>query len=295
MTKLPNFNNRVSQNATLHKPLEDLISSFYITQPKIMFVADPKWEWKYSGSESDLIGAVSVYCDSQFLGRLKVEYEDYRNFGRVDVFSVTSDKIIKKRGSQRQCMQTKDAHKALKTMQEVFVPKDTGGYKTRLRSDAESALHYMVSTAATKISNFARGRNLDELACFLLKCHDGEQPPIPDRIASMFAEGEKLQCFRDHKIAYSVFKDFYRGGVLVVEYSNGSMWYTYPSGDDHLVTNLTSTYDLPQNYQEKFALLKLCELSQPVENVGVKLNIEIERDRGAVFYYLTPGDTVITC
>ena len=72
------------------------------------------------------------------------------------------------------------------------------------------------------------------------------------------------------------------------------MWYADKSEISD-IAKVTTTYDLPKNYQEKLALLKLCEPSQPVENIGVKFIEEIENDSNAILYYLVGGETVTLC
>jgi hypothetical protein len=51
----------------------------------------------------------------------------------------------------------------------------------------------------------------------------------------------------------------------------------------------TSTYDLPTNYQEKFAILKIMEYKQPIEHVGVKF------EESPDLYFLIGGETITTC
>jgi hypothetical protein len=51
----------------------------------------------------------------------------------------------------------------------------------------------------------------------------------------------------------------------------------------------TSTYDLPANYQEKFAILKIMDYKQPIEHVGVKF------EESPDLYFLVGGETITTC
>jgi hypothetical protein len=64
--------------------------------------------------------------------------------------------------------------------------------------------------------------------------------------------------------------------------------------DEPTIKSMSSTYDLPPYYQEKLAMLKICQPQQPVDNVGIKFAKEV---KGVVVtdFFLVEGDTVTTC
>jgi hypothetical protein len=289
---LPNFENRMSQKLTLPRPLEDLISNYYVLHPQVKFVAD-KDGWKY---ESDFIGTLSVYQDSQYLGRVRLKREEYRGLGVMDVYHISSDNINKRRGNNRSTITTKDAHKAIKVMEEVFLVPVTGAFKSKMIAEAKSQIGNMVSNARYKVlREIDRNKTSTEIAMFLLDCYEGSQPKIEGAVAGLFSTSEKVQNFYDLRIACSINNEVDKGGAVVVNFSDGTMWYAQISADDPEIVKLNSTYDMPQNFQEKLALIKLCEPSQPVENVGVMFKADIERDPEATLYYLVGGDTVTLC
>lgn len=300
---LPNFENRGSQKLVLCKPLEDLLSNYYVLHPNVSFVFDGKSHWMYDGKtgreigDDRQIGCVSAYEDSQFLGSIRVAWKDYRGSGRRDVYAITSDNIQKRRGHNRQTTETKDAHKAIKIMEDAFRVKNNSAYRDAVVDEARSCMSSMVSNARYKVSRETdRTVTNSEIAMFLLACYEGTQPKLEGKVAELFSTDEKLQNFHNLRIALSIEAEFEEGGILVVEYANGLMWHTYP--DHHkgsILDKLNSTYDLPQNYQEKLALIKLCDPLQPVEHVGVFFKTELERDPETKIYYLVGGDTVTTC
>lgn len=301
---LPNFENRVSQNLTLAKPLENLISNYYILHPSIRFVADKAEHWKYDGrtgrdvGDPMPIGGVSVYQDSQYLGCVRVVWEEYRGAGRMDVYHVKSDNINKRRGPFRNTAKTKDAHKAIKIMEEAFKPKNVNEYRERVVSEAKMQIDHLLSSARYKVTKYTERINTSsDIAMYLLATYEGTQPKLEGSLAEMFSTDEKLQDFHNLRIALSVSNDSKKGGIVVVEYSDGAMVYTTGEGiyGDGSLEKLNSTYDLPKNYQEKLALIKLCDSSQPVENIGVWFSVELEKDRNTSLYYLTEGDTVTSC
>ena len=289
---LPNFENRMSQKLTLPRPLEDLISNYYVLHPQVKFVAD-KDGWKY---ESDFIGTLSVYQDSQYLGRVRLKREEYRGLGVMDVYHISSDNINKRRGNNRSTITTKDAHKAIKVMEEVFSMPNIGIFKNKVIIEAKSQIGNMVSNAKYKVlREIDKNTTSLEIAMFLLNCYEGSQPKIEGAVAGLFSTEEKVQNFYNLRIACSINKEDDKGGAVVVNFSDGTLWYAQISADDPEIVKLNSTYDMPQNFQEKLALIKLCEPSQPVENVGVMFKADIERDPEATLYYLVGGDTVTLC
>jgi hypothetical protein len=157
----------------------------------------------------------------------------------------------------------------------------------------------MRNTARYKVSTVMSHRTHVDIALYLLEQHEGLTPALPSSINRIFSKTEELQKFHDLKISESVHDELDKGGAIVVTFSDNSMWYADLTKDKDgarpQIVKLQTTYDLPQNYQEKFTLLKLCESSQPVENVGVKFADEIERDSNAMMYYLVGGDTITTC
>jgi hypothetical protein len=290
---LPNFENRMSQKYTLTKRLEDLVSNYYVLHPKVKFVAN-KSSRMYDENQ---IGTLSAYQDSQYLGRIRVIHEDYRGLGMMDVYHISSDNINKRRGKERSTIKTKDAHKAIKVMEEVFLPPPASALKSKVISEVNNCIHTMISTARYKVfQETDKAKNSIDIAIFLLGCYEGNQPKIEGDLAKMFSTSDKIQNFYDLRIADSIGKEVDKGGAVVVEFSDETMWYTQISADSPEIVKLNSTYDMPQNFQEKLALIKLCEPSQPVEDVGVMFKgINVEQDAGVTLYYLVGGDTVTTC
>jgi hypothetical protein len=60
--------------------------------------------------------------------------------------------------------------------------------------------------------------------------------------------------------------------------------------DKTTVKQLTSTYDLPSEYQEKLAILKIMENNQPIAGVGVKVEYD-----SAPYFFLPAGAIQTTC
>jgi len=295
---LPNFDNQLSQRVSLCKPLEELLSSYFLLDPTVKFVANHRSRRYNDGNFSDderPIGSVYAYKDSQHLGFVRVSKEDYRNFGNTDIYRVGSDMIHKVRGRNRNERTTKDAHKAIKYMLEGFKPKLISAFQEKILGSVSNKINGMLSAARHRASSLIPMKVNVDIELYLLAQYEGLASALPDSVKEIFATSkENLQKFRDLRIAEGVGKEYKEGGAVVVVFSDGSMWYANKS-EVSGITKIATTYDLPKNYQEKLMLLKLCEHSQPVEHVGVKFSDEVENDSNALLYYLVGGETVTTC
>lgn len=294
---LPNFDNQLSQRVGLCKPLEDLLSNYFLMDPTVKFVANSRSRRYNDGNFSDderPIGSVHAYKDSQHLGSVRVYRDDYRGLGRMDVYAVRSEAINKARGRSRDEVITKDAHKAIKHMQEYFRSKSNNVFRDKILGLATSKINGLRSTAQYRVNSLINNKADTDVALYLLAQHEGLASALPDSINKIFSKSEDMQKFYDLRIAESVAKEYGNGGAVVIAFSDGGMWYADKSEMSD-IAKVTTTYDLPKNYQEKLALLKLCEPSQPVENIGVKFSEEIENDSNAMLYYLVGGETVTLC
>jgi hypothetical protein len=56
------------------------------------------------------------------------------------------------------------------------------------------------------------------------------------------------------------------------------------------VKQFASSYDLPVEYQEKLTILKIMEVNQPIEGIGVK----VEDDK-ITYFYMPSGAIQTTC
>lgn len=299
---LPNFDNQLSQRIELCAPLKELVGAFYMLEPTVKFVANAQSRRYPEGvlvEGERPIGSVQAYKDSQHLGYVKVAREDYRGLGKTDVYYIGSCMVKKTRGRNRDEVITKDSHKAIKLMLEYLKPKADFVFRDNIISECTNNLDNMRSTARYKVSSLISHRADVDIALYLLEQHEGLTPALPSSLNRIFSKPEDLQKFHDLRISESVHNELGKGGAIVVTFSDNTMLYADLTKDKDgvrpQIVKLQATYDLPQNYQEKFTLLKLCESSQPVENVGVKFADEIERDSNAMLYYLVGGDTVTTC
>jgi hypothetical protein len=295
---LPNFDNQLPQRTPLYQPLEELISGFFLLQPTTKFVAD-KSSHRYNRDRSSYeserpISSVKVFQDSKYLGYVRVTSEEYRGFGLIDLYYIGSGLIKKSRGSNRTEIVTKDPHKAIKVMQEYFKPKPNSVFQEEVVKICMSKIDAMFTTAKYRVDSLLERSRID-MYLYLLEQHEGMSPALPARFKTVLESSDNLQHLHNLRIVKSVHDKAKKGGAIVTTFSDSTIWYVDMATGDLPIVKMKSTYELPTNYQEKLALLKLCDSAQPVDHVGVRFNTEIEKDSEAVLYYLVSGDTVVTC
>jgi hypothetical protein len=92
-----------------------------------------------------------------------------------------------------------------------------------------------------------------------------------------------LDKFTKHKDGVAIRIEI-DGTINVVDIATTSMLY-----------EVKSTYDLPDNYQEKITIAKILEHRQPVEHIGVRFEDSSRDNPDKVYFYLVGGDTFTDC
>lgn len=288
---LPNYENKISAEAQLPKPLQNLIETMYVVRPTLKFVASDRQPYQINPLT---IGTVVVYEDGIYLGKVKLSYEDYREKGRTNVFYLFSDNIVKKRG-ERQQTKTLNINKAVKIIQDVFSApgeeKVWSDMTCTLANEIEDVVRHAKWAASSIID-----RSRTPLAAYLLDVYENGPKQMPDNlVALMFKKDNEIQSFRDLKIVSGI-EDHHKlkNGVAIALFEDGKVWSVSLTEKDKGISRLQSTYDLPINYQEKLSMLRILEPRQPVENMGVYFETTVQL-RKCKLFFLIAGDTVFTC
>jgi hypothetical protein len=115
---------------------------------------------------------------------------------------------------------------------------------------------------------------------------NGPQPLPPN----MMLDAKWRDHLATYKIVDSVFRAWEnRTGMLVKLLPSGVMTVVdLTIGEVVMVTS--NTYDLPVEYQEKLAILKIMECNQAIEGMGVKVE-----DTHIPHIYMTEGAIQTTC
>jgi hypothetical protein len=140
----------------------------------------------------------------------------------------------------------------------------------------------MVNNAGSQASVFVRGHH-ETILSYLT----GASPMSAELTEAMKTDGQaKYDNYRIAKAVQHSFTSNY--GVCIRTEKDGTIT-VVDMNDLNVRMETTSTYDLPANYQEKFAILKIMEYKQPIEHVGVKF------EESPDLYFLVGGETITTC
>lgn len=272
------------KDAKLSKPLEDLLQPLFATMPSLEFQAQ-----KHQGLDDERrICEVLVFDGEQLLGRVGY-IQQYTRSGYKDVYRIQSRKIKKQRGDANS-KTTSSLKSALKIAREVLVkdPENVRGPKILAKIKAEySTLLWHVGSVYKEKVNSLLPLSFD----YALSIIDGNPQPMNPKLLQG-VQNEEFQKARDnYRIAKSIDRDMSKGGAVV--YVDREDRLSFYDASTEKFSKIESTYDLPKNYQEKYTMLKVMELSQPVQHVGIKMEVDIDGVQGT-YYYLCPGDTVVT-
>jgi len=136
---------------------------------------------------------------------------------------------------------------------------------------------------------------LAQIGMYLHKVkHEGPQP-FPTELEPKFGK-DWMEMGDNYRIAKSLLNKFEKqkdgvairiemdGTINVVDIATVSMLY-----------EAKSTYDLPNNYQEKITIAKILEHRQPVEHIGVRFDDASSDHPERAYFYLVGGETFTDC
>lgn len=279
------------QNLPVRRELEMLLEQLFAVMPNLEYHASGIGRYRHSnGDFNEFISNVFVFDGEQKLGVIAFG-EKYTRNGYVWVYKIGSKKIQKRRGSNRSCRETKDLKSALHIAKEVFV-KDTA--EVIAEKIIRAVTHNYNALAWQAGSKYRDLRNKFSKVCFdyTVSVVDGQPIPIDANMVAFIKSEEFTQIRDTYRIANVIDKNLAaEEGVIV--YVDRENKLSVADCQAKTISKLESTYDLPKNYQEKYTILKVMEFNQPIEGIGVKLHAEID-DIKNEYYYLAPGDTIIT-
>jgi|APGre2960657373_1045057.scaffolds.fasta_scaffold66602_2 hypothetical protein len=239
----------------------------------------------YDGYEK--VGAICIEMD---YNRTKSGFSDKDSF---DIYEVTSPKIVKSRGSA-DTRATKHYKKALKLATELFEKSPADVLAKQIHTRVEEFMQSMGRTAENQFEH-SFYNPLAQIGMYLYRVKQDGPQPFPTDIEPKFGK-EWMQRADDYRIAYSLLDKFTKhkdgvairieidGTINVVDVATVSMLY-----------EAKSTYDLPNNYQEKITIAKILEHRQPVEHIGVRFDDGSHDHPERAYFYLVGGDTFTDC
>jgi len=268
--------------------LEMFLNDLAIRKPNVKFVV--------SGTRIEKgerrVRSVDVYDGYEKVGAICVD-QDYGKAESGDIYEVTSPKIVKSRGSA-DTRATKHYKKALKLATELFEKSPADVLANQIHTRVAEAMRSMGQTAENHFEH-SFYNPLAQIGMYLHRVkHDGPQP-FPTELESKFSK-DWMERADNYRIAHSLLDKFEKhkdgvairieidGTINVVDVATVSMLY-----------EAKSTYDLPNNYQEKITIAKILEHRQPVEHIGVRFDDGSHDHPERAYFYLVGGDTFTDC
>ena len=155
----------------------------------------------------------------------------------------------------------------------------------------------MISMARSAENQFEHSfyNPLAQIGMYLHRVKQDGPQPFPTELEPKFGK-DWMEKGDDYRIAKSLLDKFEKhkdgvairiemdGTINVVDIATVSMLY-----------EAKSTYELPDNYQEKITIAKILEHRQPVEHIGVRFDDASSDNPERAYFYLVGGDTFTDC
>ena len=268
--------------------LEMFLNDLAIRKPNVKFVV--------AGTRSHNavrhVKSVDVYDGYEKVGAICIEM-DYNRTESCDLYEVSSPKIVKSRGNA-DTRSTKHYKKALKLANDLFEKSPADVLAKQIHMRVEESMNSMTRSAEQQFEH-SFYNPLAQIGMYLHKVkHEGPQP-FPTELEPKFGK-DWMEKGDDYRIAKSLLNKFEKhkdgvairiemdGTINVVDIATVSMLY-----------EAKSTYDLPNNYQEKITIAKILEHRQPVEHIGVRFDDASSDHPERAYFYLVGGETFTDC
>lgn len=275
------------QNLQICSELEQLLQALFHKNPQLEFHANNSRHMGLVNQE--VIHNVDVFDGDQKVGAVGW-VRKYSPSGYDNVYRIFSRRIHKYRGD-RNAKTTKDIKSALKICMEVFT-RDSDSVMAGKISKAFRETYTQIMWEAHRQYERIIDPLLKPSFEYVISVIDGSPGTIDSKILQAAQASEFRQVRDTYRIAETVQKSLIADTGAIV-YTDKDNRLTILHLETAELKKLESTYDLPKNYQEKYTILKVMEFRQPIEGIGVKLSVEVN-DAKSDYYYLAPGDTIVT-
>lgn len=268
----------VGSHVTIAPSLENLMRELHHRMPRISYVVQ-------NVSQLEVYG-VAVYHDYERVGTINIEHHHVEGV-KFDSYNIKSERIQTKRKAKgsgsKNIKQTKHFKNAIKICMESFKRTEPNVIATKIVTELSGDIQSMVNTAGSQARGFLAGHH-EAVLSYLTGATSTMSPEL---IEAMKVDGQNK--YDNYRIAKAVQHSFVSNyGVCIRTEKDGTIT-VVDMNDMNVRMETTSTYDLPTNYQEKFAILKIMEYKQPIEHVGVKF------EESPDLYFLIGGETITTC
>lgn len=276
------------KDTAVHPKLESLMHDLYLKIPSLSFEAGSRDY--FPSSDSRLISAVKVHNGHWHVGAIAIDEVRNRDGLRTPRYHITSPKITVKRG-RRNTKHTTLPAEAFKLAKNVFAAVPS-------QAEIRSEMCELISREVNSVHYNAK-RNFERIGeDYVVQMMRSLMEYKTTGLLTVSAEVDRMLSRPDlHKlsvtaaIATSVAQDFRnKRGTVVREEKDGSYTAIHVDEKQNMqVMNYASTYDMPEVQSTKLAMLKLLEVKQPAESIGVRFQIN-----NANWYFLCDGDIITT-
>lgn len=282
--------------------LEEFLNTLFMKMPSLTFTAHDYIQKLVGSAKYDdqaniiedsewvkIIVSVRVYNGIEEVGFVRVDDEVYRSNTRETLYQIRSDNNRLNNG-RNDTKKTKDPKEALKRCLKVFVTSPESKMVHKRYEHMTSEANNMKYWAARTVARVIDDEGLEIVEYFRLVKEGKLNTTIPPKIDRALSDSKVLADIDTAKIAAAVTEALEVKEGLIVGEVNGKI--AVADLTNNTYRTIDSSYDLPEVYQAKFAMLKIVDERQPVAQVGVKAN---DRNDDSVWYFLMSGDILTTC
>lgn len=258
----------------LHMLMCDLVKKI----PSLSFVVTDR-TFMQNNPRSD---GFDVFAGTEKVGRL-FQSSEYRDGKYTKVYAIRSPRIHHGRGGRNNTKKTIHYKVVLREALKAFAPPEMGEVVSKI-----------ISTVVDRTTNLANRANShltwmfqqcsQEVAEYLASVDSLGPQPISEALNTKLSKDWRTRLHNSQVAKYVAEKAQRAYGAAIKMLPDG----TFIAVDMHekqVIAVTSNPYDLPENYQTKFAVLKMMEKDQPIANAGVKVEYD-----GAMYFYLTDGD-----
>ena len=282
--------------------LNEFLETVFMKMPSLSFIAHDYTQLLVKCSKYDdkanliedsewmkFIVSVRVYNGIEEVGYIRVSDEVYRSNTKETVYQIRSDKHRLNNG-RNDTKKTKDVKEALKRCLKVFVTSPEANMVNKCYEQVNGETNNMMYWSARATNRLLDDSGL-EVVEYFRRVKNGEQDvPIPKVVSDELDKESVLKDLDTAKLAVAINESLCQKDGLLVGEVNGKLVVADLANNTY--RTIDSSYDLPEVYQAKFAILKIVDERQPVAHVGVKIH---NRNDDNVWYFLMNGDILTTC
>ena len=283
-----NIDYKKYEKCALLPKLEMFLNDLTIRKPNVKFVV--------AGTRIDNnvrnVKNVDVYDGYEHVGAICIEM-DYNKTESGDLYEVSSPKIFKSRGN-KDTRATKHYKKALKLATELFEKSPADVLAKQIHGRVEECVHSMHRSAEQQLEQCLY-TPLADIGMYLHRVKHGGPQPFPTELEAKFGK-EWVDKGDNYRIAKSLLDRFtkHKDGVAIRIEMDGTI-NVIDIATTSMLYEVKSTYELPDNYQEKITIAKILEHRQPVEHIGVRFDDASSDNPERAYFYLVGGDTFTDC